>query len=309
VGTVLVNALWNWNYSKRFRTFSFSQINFRIFILPVLVFGYYRLLTYMYTTFNMVFLGFSSGDEEVGYFATATKMYSILMGVFTAFTNVMVPKVSELLSDGNREKIQQIADDTFNILTIVSLPIIIVCLFCADEIIYIIAGAGYEGAILPFKIVIFLLLVIGMEQIVIQQFLMASTSNKSIFMVSTVGAVVGLLGNIFLTTRLGAVGSAMSWGVSELSVLIVGIFLVKKILCIRFKSRVILKNVGWALLYFPVPIVCSCYLEIPFGIRIAAVGILTAGVFALINLKFNKCEMMVTELQKLVRKIRPAKNG
>ena len=309
VGTVFFNALWNWRYSKKFRTFRFSQVNFRIFILPVLVFGYYRLLTYMYTTFNMVFLGFSSGDKEVGYFATATKLYSILMGVFTAFTNVMVPKVSELLSDGNREKIQKIADDTFNILTIVSLPIIIVCLFCADEIIYIIAGAGYEGAILPFKIVIFLLLVIGMEQIVIQQFLMASTSNKSIFMVSTVGAVVGLLGNIFLTTRLGAIGSALSWGVSELSVLIVGIFLVKKLLCIRFKSRVILKNIGWALLYFPVPIVFSCYLEIPFGIRIAAVGILTASVFALINLKFNKCEMMVAELQKLMRKIRPAKNG
>ena len=242
VGSVFVNALWNWNYSKKFRTFSLSQVSFRIFILPVLVFGYYRMLTYMYTSFNMVFLGFCSGDKEVGYFATATKMYSILMGVFTAFTNVMVPKVSELLSDGNREKIQKIADDTFNILTIVSLPIIIACLFCADEIIFIIAGNGYEGAILPFKIVIFLLLIIGMEQIVIQQFLMASTSNKSIFIVSTVGAVIGILGNIVLTTRLGAVGSAMSWGLSELSVLVVGMYLVKKILGLVFDAKILLKN-------------------------------------------------------------------
>ena len=303
VGTVFFNALLNWNYSKKFRKFIFSQINFRIFILPVLVFGYYRLLTYMYTTFNMVFLGFSSGDKEVGYFATATKMYSILMGVFTAFTNVMVPKVSELLSDGNRDKIQKIADDTFNVLTIVSLPVIIISLFCADEIIFIIAGAGYEGAILPFRIVIFLLLVIGMEQIVIQQFLMASTSNKSIFMVSTVGAVVGLLGNIILTTRLGAVGSALSWGVSELSVLMVGIYLVKKMMSIRFKPNVFLKNIGWSLLYLPVPIVFSCVLDIPYGVRIAIEGALLLGIFGLINLKINKCEIMAVEIRKMMQKL------
>lgn len=303
VGSVFVNALWNWNYSKKFRTFSLSQVSFRIFILPVLVFGYYRMLTYMYTSFNMVFLGFCSGDKEVGYFATATKMYSILMGVFTAFTNVMVPKVSELLSDGNREKIQKIADDTFNILTIVSLPIIIACLFCADEIIFIIAGNGYEGAILPFKIVIFLLLIIGMEQIVIQQFLMASTSNKSIFIVSSVGAVIGILGNIVLTTRLGAVGSAVSWGLSELSVLAVGMYLVKKILGLTFDAKILFKNIGWALCYLPVPIVFSCYLEVPYGLRIAVEGLLMACIFALINLKFNKNELVVTELRKMMQKI------
>lgn len=308
VGSVFVNALWNWNYSRKFRTFSLSQVSFRIFILPVLVFGYYRLLTYMYTTFNMVFLGFCSGDKDVGYFATATKMYSILMGVFTAFTNVMVPKVSELLSDGNFEKIQKIADDTFNILTIVSLPIIIACLFCADEIIFIIAGRGYEGAILPFKIVIFLLLIIGMEQIVIQQFLMASTSNKSIFIVSTVGAVIGILGNIVLTTRLGAVGSAMSWGLSELSVLVVGMYLVKKILGLTFDAKILLKNIGWALCYLPVPIVFSCYLEVPYGLRIAVEGLLMACIFALINLKFNKNELVVTELRKMMQKIHSGKS-
>ena len=87
------------------------------------------------------------------------------------------------------------------------------------------------------------------------------------------------------------------------------LFLVKKILGIRLNSRIILKNIGWALLYLPVPIVFSCCLEIPFGVRIAVEGALMAGIFALINLKFNKCEMILAELQKLMRKIRPAKNS
>jgi O-antigen/teichoic acid export membrane protein len=142
-----------------------------------------------------------------------------------------------------------------------------------------------------------------MEQIVIQQFLMASTSNKSIFIVSSVGAVIGILGNIVLTTRLGAVGSAMSWGLSELSVLVVGMYLVKKILGLVFDAKILLKNIGWALCYLPVPIVFSCYLEVPYGLRIAVEGLLMACIFALINLKFNKNELVITELRKMMQKI------
>ena len=301
-GTTLLNAACNWTYSGKFRVFSLKKVHIGLYILPVLAFGYYRLLTYMYTTFNTVFLGFSSGDREVGYFATATKLYTIIMGVFTAFTTVMIPKVSELLKEGDKEKLQKIANDTFNVLTIVSLPIIIVSLFCADEIITIIAGGGYEGAVLPFRIVIFLLLIIGMEQIVIQQFLMASTSNKSIFIVSSVGAAVGIAGNMLLTPRLGAVGSSVSWGVSEFTVLIVGFFLARKYVGISFNKKNFVKNLAWSLMYVPLPLFCHFVLNAPLGINILVNGASAGIIFCLVNLKWNKNEFIAVELDKILKK-------
>ncbi len=301
-GTTLLNAVCNWTYSGKFRVFSLKNVHIGLYILPVLAFGYYRLLTYMYTTFNTVFLGFSSGDREVGYFATATKLYTIIMGVFTAFTTVMVPKVSELLKEGDKEKLQKIANDTFNVLTIVSLPIIVVCLFCAGEIITIIAGVGYEGAVLPFRIVIFLLLVIGMEQIVIQQFLMASTSNKSIFIVSSVGATVGIAGNILLTPKLGAVGSSISWGVSELSVLFVGFFLAKKYVGISFDKKAFMKNAMWSLAYVPLPLFCHFAIKVPLGINLIVNGACAGIIFCLVNLKLNRNEFVAGELGKILKK-------
>lgn len=69
---VVINSIINWNYSRKFRSFSLKSVDLRLFIAPVITFGYYRLLTSMYTTFNTTFLGFSSGDVEVGYFSTAT---------------------------------------------------------------------------------------------------------------------------------------------------------------------------------------------------------------------------------------------
>lgn len=226
--TIVINALFNWYYSRKFKSFSLNKIYLGFYIKPIIVFGYYRILTSMYTTFNTTFLGFSNGDIEVGYFSTATKLYGIIMGVFTAFTTVMIPHVSQMLQEGNREKVQELLNITILVLIIISLPIIILCELLAPLIILLIAGPGYEGAIIPFRIVILLLLVIGMEQIIVQQFLMASNSNKSIFQVSTYGAIVGLFLNFLITPRLGAIGSSISWGCSEIVVLIVSLILIKK---------------------------------------------------------------------------------
>ena len=188
--TIILNAIWNLFYSRHFVKLSFKGIKLKLFIMPIMIFGYYRILTSLYTTFNTFYLGMTSGDVEVGYFTTATKINAIIMSVFTAFTTVMVPKVAEMLHEGKKEELKIIADKTFSVLTTLALPIIVLCFFCAEQIIRIIAGNGFEGAVPAFRIVVVLILIIGIEQIVIQQFLMASKNNKTIFIVSSVGASI-----------------------------------------------------------------------------------------------------------------------
>ena len=240
---IVLNAIFNWRYSCKFATLTFKNLNLKPYVVPIIVFGYYRILTSMYTTFNTTFLGFSSGDTEVGYFTTATKLYGIIMAVITAFTTVMVPHISQLVKEGNSIKMQQIANTTISVLISLTLPIILLCELMAPQIINIIAGPGYDGAITPFRIVISLLLIIGVEQVVIQQFLMASNSNKSIFKVSTYGAFVGIMLNLLFTPHYGAIGSAIAWGGSEFVVLCVGVSLMKKQLGIYLDYRKCLSNV------------------------------------------------------------------
>lgn len=247
--TIVVNAIINWRYSLNLRKYSLRNLSIKLIIWPVLVFGYYRILTSMYTTFNIVYLGSRCGDVEVGYFSTATKLYTIIMAVFTAFTTIMVPRVSQLLKLGNHAQLQSVADKTFSILERCAIPVIVFCQFYASHIIFLLSGPGYEGAVLPFRIVIFLLLIIGMEQISIQQFLMASTSNKSILLVSTIGAFVGLSLNLILTEKMGSVGSAISWGCSEFAVLIVGLYLLSRILHINISLKNFLTNTLSAVIY------------------------------------------------------------
>ena len=296
----VLNAIINWIYGCRFRSLVFRGVSLTVYLIPVLSFGLYLILTSAYTTFNIVFLGFCSGDTEVGYFTTATKLYTIIMGSFTAFTTVMVPRVSELLKEGNKEYLQKIISDTLSLVVIFSVPIIVLCEFYAHEIIYLVAGSGYEGAETPFRIVIFLLLVIGFEQILIQQFLMASRSYRSIFYVSVTGAIVGLCFNILITPQMASIGSSICWGISEFSVLIVGVVLVSKTLGLSVDSSIILKIIP-QVLYYVIPV--GAIFMIGIGgipeLFISAFALLL--LFVLYNTKLQKNTYITGIIGKFVR--------
>lgn len=171
------------------------------------------------------------------------------MGVFTAFTTVMIPRVSIMIENKDTIALQKVANQTFEALFSIAIPIIVFCIFYAPQIIFLISGVGYEGAILPFRVVIILLLVIGMEQIVVQQFLMASKSNRSIIAVCTVGATIGIVCNIVLTPRLGALGAAIAWTISEISVLLVGYKTMKKYLAVSFEMKILSRTLFSTLSY------------------------------------------------------------
>ena len=293
----LFNASVNWYHSRQYIKIDRHSIDWRIYVIPIITFGYYRIITSMYTTFNTVFLGFVSNDTEVGYFATASKLYVIIMSVLTAFTTVMVPKVSELLYTKQHERLQWIANQTLSVVTIISLPFIIFCQFCAPQIIRILAGPGYEGAIIPFRIVICLLLVIGFEQILIQQFLMASIKNKPILIVCTIGAVTGVGLNFLLTPSLFSAGSSIAWGVSEIMVLLFGAIFVKRNIGVVVQKKEILTNFLLSLLYI-VPLYYISQLNIDsIWINLLFSGVVTIMIFLVINLYLHKNQQIVNIIQ------------
>ena len=298
---IAANAVFNWTYSRRFRKLSFRGLRPQHYIVPVLIFGYYLILISMYTTFNVVYLGFVKDDVQVGYFTTATKLYSIIMAVFSAFTAVMIPRVSAMLAAGEKEQLQGIIDKIIALLVALVIPIIIFCILNAGVIIRIVSGAGYEGAETPFRIVIGLLLIIGLEQIIIQQCLLASGNMKLIMYVSTLGAVVGIGLNLLLTPRLGCIGSAICWGVSELSVLVLGLYLIRKYMDIHIAWNTFGFQFAFALLYLTPMVPLYLFVKNPWivlGVSAAYIG----GLFLVINFRWHRNALLMEGLQKLTKR-------
>jgi O-antigen/teichoic acid export membrane protein len=247
VGTVALNAIFNYVYLKKFTSFSFKNISFTPFIKPFFTIGIYMILTSMYTSFNIAYLGFVSGDIEVGYYTTATKLYGILLSVFSALTTVMLPRMSALVEEGKMDEVIRLTSKSYDALIAFCFPIIIISTVFAPQIITLLAGSGYEGAVLPMRTIMPLMLVIGIEQILVLQLLMPLKRDKVILINSIIGASVGIILNILLVSTFKSLGSAIVWICSEISVLFVAQYFVKKFLNIQFPIKKILVNTIYAL--------------------------------------------------------------
>ena len=298
---VVLNALINLFFSRRFVSFRTRGIELGRHARPYFTMGLYMFLTSMYTTFNVMYLGFVSGTEQVGYYTSATKVFSMVIALFTAFTTVMLPRMSAVLSEGRKEEFLELVSKTFSVLFVVGVPVILLLLVGAGDVIRILSGKGYEGAVAPMRIVAPLILVIGMEQILIVQVMMPMKMDRAVFVNSAVGAGVGVLLNLLLVRYLLAQGSAIVWMASEIAVFLCAWMAVSRHLSLRFP----LGNLAKVILLH-LPLVPVLLLLMPIGnplLRLGSQGVLTGLYMVTVNLLFIKDGALAVWMRSLWQKV------
>lgn len=215
VSTVVLNAIVNLIYSRKFVCYTLNSINPRPFFKAFIIMGVYILLTNVYTYLNPVWLGFVTNTDEVGNFTTATKLHNIIMAVLLSFTNILFPRVSNLLAEGKDKEFWDKINLSFEAIFLFAFPTIAFMLVAGPELLHIFVGDGFEGAYLPLRIIAPLTLIIGLEQIFVIQILLARHQDNAVLRNSFIGATVALILNIFITSSLGAPGSAIVWVTAE----------------------------------------------------------------------------------------------
>lgn len=226
---IIANGVINWSYGKRLVKFSVQPLPLiKSYVKPLIFLGSQLILTSLYTTFNIVYLGLTSGDTQVGYYTTATKVENIILALYSSFTLVMMPRISSLMQSEQQEDVKRLLQNSFNLLFAFVFPCVFFSEFYANELVYLVAGNGYEGAVLPMRIVMPLMLIVGLEQILIVQILMPSRSDKQVFINSIIGAVCSILLNVLLVSKFESIGSSIVWFVSELAVMTAALYFVKQ---------------------------------------------------------------------------------
>lgn len=300
--TIVINAIVNSLYARRYVTFSFKYIMLKPYIRPFVILGIYAFLTSLYKTFNTVYLGFIGGDVEVGYYSTATKLHSIIIALFTAFTSVMLPRMSALVADGEKESFNELFQKSIKILFAFSTPLITFCIIFADQIVLWVSGLGFEGAVPCMQIVMPLVFIIGYEQILVFQILMPLKKDKCIFINSIIGAIAGVLSNLLLVPFYYSMGSAMVWLISEFCVLLIAQYFVLKYTKMGFPFYMIGR---YALISMP-PVIGLLMLHSlnPVGNYTILIGMVVTFVYySSIELFVTKNDIVVTSIKQAREKV------
>ena len=253
VGVVVLNALINQFYIRRLVRILWRDIQLFKYLKQNVTLGIYALMTSMYLTFNVMYLGLMSNNMEVGYYTTAFKLYSVVLGFFSAFTNVMLPRMSSLLANGEKDRFQELVNRSFSVMATCCIPLILCSMILAPQIIYILSGPGYEGAILPMRIIMPAAFAVGMAQVLAIQVLMPMKKDKVLLVASIIGAVVSLLINLLVIPSLASAGSAIVLVCSEAVVTGTYVVYVLSHRLTWIPVGIIWKNVCYSL---PVALVC-----------------------------------------------------
>lgn len=296
---IAVNAVINLVYTRRKVRLTLRGADLKMFAKPYFVLGFYTFLCSMYTTFNIAYLGFVTDTSEVGYYSSSTKLFNIILAFFTAFTTVALPRLSVYISSGDFEKYKQLLRKSMEILVSFSIPVIILCEVCAPGIIRILAGPGFEGGVLPMRIVLPLIFIVGYEQVLIVQGLMPLRKDGPILFNSCIGSLVGLTLNVLLISNFAAVGAATVWLCSEISVLVSAQIFMTRFVGIKFPAATLLRCAVW---YLPLALVLLC-LNLPISnhwISVSVSGCLALAYFLVLNTVFIK-ESYVTALIGSIR--------
>lgn len=216
VFSVVLNGIINLLYSRRYVKFSLRDVQLKKFLKPICMFGVNKILISMYTTVNVLYLGIVCNDIEVGYYSTANKLFTILLGVISAFTTVILPKMSSMAAEKSMDDFNVLVSKSFSLILSVSIPICIGGIVLAQDIIRLLAGSGYEGAIIPMQIIMPVIVLTGAAQVCIMQVLIPLKKDKVVLYASAIGAASAMLLNFLFVGKLGATGSALVLLLSEL---------------------------------------------------------------------------------------------
>lgn len=249
--------------------------NLKIFrhFKAVAIIGFYNILTSLYATFNIAFLGIYTNNISVGYYTTALKLYMIIIGVFTALNTVLMPRLSSLQEKEDGKTFDSLIQKSMKFVIIFSAPIIFSCVTLAPQLITFLAGNGFEGAILCFRIIIPLIFIVGIAQILANQIMITKRKDKELLYISMIGGGISVLLNILLVPKYHEIASSIILVASEIIVLSALILYLRKRTKFHLPPNYLIKNILLSIPYIIICYFCTLITDNNLGVLVISLFI------------------------------------
>ena len=207
----------------------------------------------VYTYFDKVMLGWLSNEVEVGLYESAQKMVKIITTVTTSLSTVMVPQISNLFSHGEKEKILDVTNRAFSVMTLLSIPLLFGICAIRNTFVPWFFGYGFESVSNLLIYSSFLVLTLSWSSILGKQLLIGCNREKEYTIAVSIGAVVNLLLNFILIPSYGSKGATIASVAAEYTGMVIMMYRCRKSVYVFSIIRDLLRYgiIGLAM-YFPI---------------------------------------------------------
>lgn len=200
----------NFFYARRFLDFTIKiKLEFKRHIKPIFTFFGMSLITTVYTMFDSIMLGFLASDTEVGYYSAATKLNRMILGLLTAITAVLLPRLTLFMQNKDRVSFNLLTEKAMCVITLLGVPFVVGLILLAEPLVLLFSGQDYYPAVLPMQVISPIMLVISISSFTGTQILPSLQKEKISLISYFLGAATNIAINCLLIPKYGAIGAAI----------------------------------------------------------------------------------------------------
>lgn len=213
----------------------------------------------LYALFDRTLLGALVSTRDVGIFEQGNKLINLLLVVVTTLSGVILPHVSNLISQGKKEKVNQFYEFSFLVYNTVIFPLIAGMLIVNDNFVQFFLGSEFQDAKYAIMIMVWKMFFIGWTNIMGIQILIPHNKHKEFMVSTTIPAFFSIACNLVLIPHLGYIGAAITSVLTESVVWCIQLYYtrtyLKEVPILRNMFKTILASVMmYSLLYLLKPV-------------------------------------------------------
>lgn len=244
--TIFVNL----KHAKTFLIFKFGNLNFKKHFWPLLFLFLFNFIVTIYELLDTVILGFLTDYKSVSYYTAAMRLTKAPLTIFASLTAVLIPRLSFSHNQNDTFEVKRLIEKSLSFIFLLAIPIVIGELALAPEIILVLAGTSFSPAILTFRLLCPLTIVIGISSVFGIQILNPLNKDRQLLVASIFAAIV-YLGLSFLIIPIWKNnGAAITNLIAESVAALVTFYFAKKYLDFNIPIRLVFNNLAVSLPFF-----------------------------------------------------------
>ncbi len=194
----------------------------------------------IYTVLDKTMIGFITHNNfENGYYDISVRIAKILLTIITSLSIAVIPRIGLLYNKNEHETIRVLMYKSYRFVWLMGIPLCLGTIAISNNFIPWFLGGGYDKAIILVRILSFLIIAIGINNITGVQYLIPTKRENFFTMSVMLGAGLNLCLNIFLIRYFMSIGAAIASIIAETFIALFQLYMIRSEISLK---RVIIEG-------------------------------------------------------------------
>lgn len=270
-----------------------------ILFIPVVAITFYKVMA-------KIMLGNLSTITEVGYYENAEKVINVPMSIITAIGTVMLPSISNLISKGEEEKVEEYLYKMTKFMYFLVIPMALGIILVSDNFVNLYLGSEFDKSSIVLKILSISMIFSSTANVLRTQYLIPKEKDRGYVVSVILGAIINFIFNMIFINYWHATGAAIATLMAEATVTIAQLIYVRKQVKIKLILTSSIKYIITGIIMFGI---CMLYNLIDLQPILELLLQIVTGVIIYIGILFITKDEFIKEIINKIKEIIFSKLG